>query len=232
MNLRPFEEILGYVFHKTSLLEMALTHRSYAFEHGPNHDNNQRLEFLGDAILDFVIADVLYEQYPDFQEGELSRLRSRLVCEAALSQLAHRLEFEKYILMGKGEISVSGMMRPGTLADAYEAVIGAVYLDGGIDNARSFILNHHAEFLHDLDGNWLARDAKTRLQEKAQADHHELRYEVVSETGPSHAPTFEVVVFMDETCIGRGTGHNKKEAQQAAAENALDSWGNHSDNFA
>lgn len=224
MNLLPFEEKLGYTFQNKTLLETALTHRSYAFEHGPNHCNNQRLEFLGDAILDFIIAEVLYNQYPDIQEGELSRLRSRLVCESALSQLAHKLDFETFILMGKGEIYVSGMLRSGTLADAYEAVIGAIYLDSGIENTRCFIIKHHAEFLRNPDGDWLARDAKTRLQEMVQAGHHELRYDVVQESGPSHAPTFEVDVFIDDKCIGHGRGHNKKEAQQAAAENALETW--------
>ena len=224
MSLQSFEAILGYQFQKIELLKTALTHRSYAFEHGPNHSNNQRLEFLGDAILDFIIAEILFDRYPDIQEGELSRLRSRLVCEAALSQLALRLDFDTFILMGKGEISVSGMLRAGTLADAYEAVIGAIYLDGGIEPAKQFILKHHADFLNDPDGDWLARDAKTRLQEKIQAKHQELRYVIVSESGPSHAPTFDVDVLMDDVCIGHGSGHNKKEAQQAAAENALDNW--------
>ena len=140
MNVKAFEESLGYAFLDPSLLEMALTHRSYAFEHGPNHCDNQRLEFLGDAVLDFVIAEALYLAYPDLHEGELSRLRSRLVCEPALCLLAKKYDFEANILMGKGEISASGMLRSGTLADAYEAVIGAIYLDGGFDAAKNFIL--------------------------------------------------------------------------------------------
>ena len=222
MNMREFEAELGYTFADSSLLEMALTHRSYAFEHGPNHCDNQRLEFLGDAILDFVIAEALYLAHPDYHEGELSRLRSRLVCEPALCLLAKKLDFEAYILMGKGEISASGMMRPGTLADAYEAVIGAVYLDGGFEAAKKYILQHHTVLLEDPDGEWLPRDAKTRLQEIAQAKHLDLQYQLIQETGPSHAPTFEIAVMQGDKILGKGIGKSKKEAQQAAAENVLE----------
>lgn len=223
MNFERFEARLGYSFTNKSLLKAAMTHRSYEFEHSSEGVNNQRLEFLGDAVLGFIMGETLYSRYPKYQEGELSRLRSRLVCEGALCQLAQKLGFDEFILMGKGEISVGGRCRAGTLADAYEAVIGAIYLDGGIDEARRFILKHHAEFLANPDGNWLASDAKTRLQEIVQgmAVHKELRYEVLNETGPVHAPTFEVAVLLDEHEIGRGIGRSKKEAQQSAAQDAL-----------
>lgn len=223
MNFEQFEAKLCYSFKNKSLLKAALTHRSYEFEHSDEGANNQRLEFLGDAVLGFIMGDILYHRCPKCQEGELSRLRSRLVCEGALALLAQKLEFDKFILMGKGEISMRGSHRAGTLADAYEAVIGAIYLDGGIDEARQFILRHHSEFLDNPDGNWLAGDAKTRLQEivQAMADHKDLRYEVLNETGPGHAPTFEVAVFLDSIEIGRGLGHSKKEAQQAAAQDAI-----------
>ena len=219
MDLGRFEESLGYIFTDKSLLQAALTHRSYAFE---NHcDNNQRMEFLGDAILDFVIADELYRRYPEAQEGVLSKRRSRLVCEGALYQLAQKLDFEDFVRMGKGEISLAGMLRSGTLADAYEAVIGAIYLDGGIVPATAFILRHHADYLADPDGTWLSSDDKTRLQEVVQARHGKLRYEVVGRTGPEHAPTFEMAVFVDDVLTGKGLGANKKEAQQNAAKDAL-----------
>ncbi len=230
MSFEAFEARLCYSFRNKVLLKAALTHRSYEFEHSEEGVNNQRLEFLGDAVLGFIMGETLYRRYPKYQEGELSRLRSRLVCEGALCLLAQKLEFDRFILMGKGEVSVGGRLRSGTLADAYEAVIGAIYLDGGIDEARQFILRHHAEFLENPDGNWLARDAKTRLQEIVQgmAVHKELRYEVVKETGPGHAPTFEVAVILDDKEIGRGIGHSKKEAQQSAAQDALSkkAWGN------
>ena len=224
MALRAFEEKLGYIFRDQKLLESALTHPSYDFEHGAHKKDNQRLEFLGDAILDFVIADILYASHPEFQEGELSRIRSRLVCEAALCILAKKLDFEEYLLMGKGEMQVAGMMRPSTLADAYEAVIGAIYLDGGIEPARAFIERFHEALLADPDGDWLPRDAKTRLQERAQAQHLDVRYEVVGELGPTHAPTFMVDVTVGGRVAGHGSGRNKKEAQQSAAEDALDHW--------
>ena len=224
MTLSELEDKLGYQFVDRHHLEQALTHRSWAYEHGLIHQDNQRLEFLGDAILDFVIGAELFRRYPESQEGELSRLRSRLVCEAALCMLARVLDLESHIRMGKGEVSMSGMCRPGTLADAYEAIIGAIYLDGGTEAARSFILRQHEQYLLEPDGSWLPVDAKTRLQEVAQASHLELRYEVVGETGPCHSPTFEVEVYVGERCIGKGTGHNKRMAQQVAAADALEHW--------
>lgn len=221
MSLEDFEQRIGYTFKDKSLLWAALTHRSYAFEHANAVQNNQRLEFLGDAILDFIIADELCLRYPKEREGELSRLRSRLVCESALCLLARKLGFEKVIRMGKGETSAAGMMRDGTLADAYEALIGAIYRDGGIEEAQRFILTHHSDFLEDPDGDWLARDDKTRLQVLAQAQHKAIRYETIRQEGPSHAPMFEVAVWLDDVLLGRGAGHSKKEAQQRAAADAL-----------
>lgn len=221
MSIEDFEARIDYVFANKSLITAALTHRSYAFEHANAVQNNQRLEFLGDAILDFVIADELCLRYPKEREGELSRLRSRLVCEAALAILARRLEFEKEIRMGKGEILSSGMMRDGSLADAYEAVIGAIYRDGGIEPVRRFILRHHKEFLDDPDGDWLASDDKTRLQVLAQAHHKVVIYETIRQDGPSHAPTFEVAVSIDSQRVSTGEGRSKKEAQQSAAAAAL-----------
>ncbi len=213
---------IGYKFKNDALLQLALTHPSFAHEHGKGvGSDNQRLEFLGDAILDFVIGEALYVAHPEFAEGELSRLRSRLVCEEALSLLARQLGFEAVILMGRGEKKSAGEQRPGTLADAYEALIGAIYLDGGMDSARNFILRFHAELLADPDGNWLVADAKSRLQEWAQSERHAVRYEVVSQEGPGHCPEFVVDVFVDEARMGSGRGHSKKEAQQAAALFAL-----------
>lgn len=218
---------IGYTFHDLSLLRLALTHPSYAHEHGQKTGaDNQRLEFLGDAILDFIIGEALYLSHPNFAEGELSRIRSRLVCEDALCILAKKLEFESLILMGHGESQGHGEARPGTLADAYEATIGAIYLDGGIDAARNFILKYHQPMLDDPDGNWLVADAKSRLQERAQAAHHVVRYEVIGQTGPSHCPVFEVAVYLDDDRVGTGKGRSKKEAQQAAAAAALESCNN------
>ncbi len=224
MTLLQLEERLNYQFRNGSLLEKALTHRTWTFEHNAPNQDNQRLEFLGDSILGFVIAEVLYNRHPELQEGELSRLRSRVVCETALSILAHELGLESFVRMGKGEILSGGSQRAGTLADAYEAVIGAIYLDGGFEAARTFVLSHHEKLLEDPDGKWLARDSKTRLQELVQSEHGDVHYEVVSEEGPVHAPTFEVAVYIDGRQVATGRGRSKKEAQQSAAEEALRSY--------
>ena len=219
MEQGDFESRIGYAFRDRSLLLAALTHRSYSHEH--SGENNQRLEFLGDAILDFVIADVMYRRHPDEQEGDLSKRRSRLVCEDALAHLARKLGFGEFLRLGKCEITADGGHRAGTLADAYEAVIGAIYLDGGIEPATAFIMRHHAAFLDDPGELGAVTDAKSRLQECAQAVHKSVRYETLGRTGPEHAPTFEMAVYIDDKCIGRGTGKNKKDAQKAAAEDAL-----------
>lgn len=221
MSLRAFEEKLGYVFQNKKLLEAALTHRSFTFEAGPKYSDNQRLEFLGDAIIDFVIADILYAQLPEAQEGVLSKTRSRLVCEGALCLVAKKLDFSNYIRMGRGENFIMGTIRPGTLADAYEAVIGAIYLDGGIDSVRSFIERHHREYLEDPNGSWLPRDSKSQLQEMTQRLKQELKYEMINQTGPEHAPTFEIGVFIDGVLIAKAKGKSKKGTEQAAAELAL-----------
>ena len=221
MSLRAFEEKLGYVFQDKKLLEAALTHRSYTFEMGPKCTDNQRLEFLGDAVIDFVIADILFAQMPDAQEGVLSKTRSRLVCEGALSLVAQKLGFAEYIRMGRGETFGGGPLRPGTLADAYEAVIGAIYLDGGMTSVRSFIERHHREYLDDPNGSWLARDSKSQLQEITQRMKKVLKYQTINQTGPEHAPTFEIGVFIDGVMIASAKGKSKKGTEQAAAELAL-----------
>lgn len=219
--LDSFCSRIAYTFRDTQLLVCALTHPSYAAEHHKAYPDNQRLEFLGDAVLEIVIADYLYHTYPSLAEGELSRLRSRLVCEEALCNLAKRLELGKLIRLSHGEAMLHGEERPGTLADAYEAIIGAIYLDGGIDMAKSFILRFHEPLLQDPDGDWLMADAKSRLQILLQASHQSVRYVVAAQDGPVHAPTFTVHAYEGDNLIGSGSGHSKKEAQQAAALSAL-----------
>lgn len=221
MNLRAFEKKLEYTFKNPALLETALTHRSFAYEKGSNHPDNQRLEFLGDAVLDFVIADILFNKNPNDQEGALTKTRGRLVCENTLSILAKKLDFGSFLKMGKGEIASGGTQRPGPLADAYEAVIGAIYLDGGIDEARKFIQIHLQPFIDNPDGNWIPRDAKSRLQEITQKQKKSLQYQIIRQSGPEHAPTFEIAVCIDQKMIANACGKSKREAEQAAAEIAL-----------
>lgn len=222
MSLDDLQTLIGYPFRHRLTLEQALTHRSYAFESGLTGFDNQRLEFLGDAVLDCVIAEALYLAFPELQEGELSRLRSRLVCEQALYVLALELGLDGHLKLGKGEAMLGGAKRSGILSDAYEALIGAIYIDGGFEASRNFILKQHAKHLAVPDGDWLALDAKTRLQEMAQAQHQSVRYEILSRTGPSHAPEFEVAVWFGDERIGCGKGGSKKEAQQAAASQGID----------
>ena len=225
MALEQFSSSLGYVFRNLRLLDLALTHPSYASEQHKDREDNQRLEFLGDAVLEIVIADHLFHTYPELAEGELSRLRSRLVCEEALCILARKLDFGKMIRLSHGEEMLHGNERAGTLADAYEAVIGAIYLDGGLEHARAFILRFHEPLLKDPDGDWLMADAKSRLQVLLQANHQQVHYVVVSQEGPVHAPTFFVHACQGDVVIGMGTGHSKKDAQQAAALDALNKIG-------
>lgn len=222
MGLEKLQRRIAYSFQNLRTLEQALTHRSYAFENGLAGFDNQRLEFLGDAVLDCVIAEALYLKFPKRQEGELSRLRSRLVCEQALHVLALELELDTYLKLGKGETLLGGRKRSGMLSDAYEALIGAIYVDGGFQASRSFILKQQAKQLADPDGQWLAVDAKTQLQEMAQAQQQSVKYELLKRTGPSHAPEFEVVVLFDDVKIGHGKGRSKKEAQQAAAAQGIE----------
>lgn len=221
MNMRAFEEKLGYTFKDSKLLETALTHRSFAYEKGNKHPDNQRLEFFGDAILDFVIADILFHLYPEAQEGVLTKTRCRLVCESTLSLIAKSLGFDTVLKMGKGETASESAKRPGPLADAYEAVIGAIYLDGGMDNVKQFIERHHRPYIENPDGNWIPRDAKSRLQEVTQRQKKSLHYQIIAQSGPEHAPTFEVAVCIDNQIVAKAFGKSKRDAEQAAAEIAL-----------
>ena len=219
--MRALQDRLGYVFRDRSLLENALTHSSYANERRGSASSNERLEFLGDSVLGMVTADKLYHCFPDLPEGKLSRLRAELVCEQSLHAVALELGLGEHLRLGKGEEHSGGRERPSILADAVEAVIAAMYLDGGLDPARTFILGH---ILSGIDAGEIhhVMDYKTELQEQIQrkADQH-LRYELVETTGPDHNKRFVMAVFLNEQEIGRGQGHSKKEAEQEAAKAAL-----------
>lgn len=222
--MRELEEALGYRFNKPELLSEALRHSSYANEHrGSETASNERLEFLGDSVLGFVTAEFLFERRPDAPEGDLTRTRARLVCEESLHEVAQRLELGKYIRLGHGEETGGGRMRASILADATEAVIAAVYLDGGIEAARELI---HRVLLDDATEVRAAekrRDHKTALQELVQRrPGRVLAYSLTGESGPDHNKTFVVTVSLDGSAIGKGEGHSKKEAEQMAARDALE----------
>ncbi|AET70102.1 ribonuclease III [Desulfosporosinus orientis DSM 765] len=211
------------------LFTTALTHPSYVFENPQfGKENNQRLEFLGDAILDFVIAEYLYLNYPDRPEGELTKMRAAVVNETTLARKAHEIELGQELLLGKGELVSGGRERPSILADAWEAVIGAIYLQYGFQEARRVILELLKPAIEEVaKGNY--GDYKTVLQEKAQREEKEVSYQILLEEGPDHNKSFTAGVFIEGELMGKGIGRTKKEAEQHAAKEVLDQWGREND---
>ena len=219
--MEALEEKLGYRFNQRALLENALTHSSYANENKARGcQSNERLEFLGDSVLGMVTADYLFRTHPDLPEGDLTRTRAALVCEGSLVEVAQQLNLGAYLKLGKGEDAGGGRERPSIVADAVEAVIAAVYLDGGIGSARKII----QKFILDREEEKSAsRDYKTALQELVQRESGQvLRYQLVGESGPDHAKTFTVQVDLNGRAVGRGEGRSKKEAEQMAARAAIE----------
>lgn len=214
------EEKIAYHFGDKNLLRQALTHSSYANEMKINkYEDYERLEFLGDAVLELVSSDFLFREREETPEGELTKMRASMVCEPALAFCARDFSLEQYILLGKGEEATGGRNRDSIVSDVIEAVIGAIYLDGGLAKASAFI---HRFILSDLEHKQLFYDAKTILQERVQQENEgALHYELVKEEGPQHDKTFEVEAYVGEKKVGWGTGHSKKAAQQQAAYQAL-----------
>lgn len=218
MDYEALERVLGHTFQDKALLETALTHTSFANEarHGTKH--NERLEFLGDSVLSIVVAEYLFT-HSSLPEGDLTRMRASLVCEAALFTFAQKIGLGRWLRLGHGEEMGGGCTRPSVVSDAFEAVIAALYLDGGIDAARAFILPFVTSALTKQSAE---EDYKTKLQEVVQQNPSErLRYVVASQTGPDHDKHFVVEVHLNSNCIGSGEGHSKKQAEQAAAKEAL-----------
>ncbi len=214
------EERINYKFKNQALLCEALTHSSYANEKR-NKKCNERMEFLGDAVLSIVTAEFLYTKFPDLPEGDLSKLRSALVCTAELSGFANEIGLGDFLFLGKGEENTGGKNRPSILEDAFEALIAAVYLDGGMDNAKRHILRFINKALENHQINF--KDYKTELQELVQQNPDEtLNYVVVGESGPDHDKRFEVEVHLNSNVIGKGTGKSKKQAEMQAAKKALE----------
>ena len=214
------EEKLGYRFKNRALLENALQHSSYANEHrGAGMRSNERLEFLGDAVLELVSSEFIFRNHSDMPEGEMTKLRASLVCEPTLAYCAEVIPLGDYLLLGKGEDLTGGRKRPSVVSDAMEAVIGAIYLDGGLANAKEFI---HRFILNDIEHKQLFYDSKTILQEMVQAKYKEtLVYELLKEEGPDHNKSFEVCVKIGDEEIGRGLGRTKKAAEQVAAYHGI-----------
>lgn len=217
--MQNLEKRIQYTFQDPSLLCEALNHSSYANEHRGGMESNERLEFLGDSVLGFVTAEYLFKKHPTLPEGELTRIRASLVCEESLHKAAVALDLGEYLKLGRGEEAGGGRERPSILADALEAVLAAVYLDGGMASAQALIQRIVLDSSHEKE----LKDYKTTLQETIQRRSGQvLTYHMVSQSGPDHSKTFVFEVWLNGKAIGRGEGHSKKEAEQGAARNALE----------
>lgn len=222
-KINQLEAIIGYNFHEKQTLREAITHRSFANEHRNKQiRDNERLEFLGDAILDLHISQYLFKKYPDMPEGDLSKIRASIVCEASLARVAKKNQLGEYILLGKGEEMTGGRERASILADLFEAITGALLVDDGFEAVAHFLDHTLIASVDHLTIEDLYTDYKTLLQENIQKDSMEpLHYEVVEEKGPDHDKDFYVAVYHGDMCLGKGVGKSKKEAEQHAAKIAL-----------
>jgi len=219
-RLQEFQEKIGYHFRKEALLKQALTHSSFANEkHMKKLSDNERLEFLGDAVLEIITSEFLFHEYRNIPEGDLTKLRASIVCEQTLAMTTKQLDLGNYLLLGKGEDMTGGRTRKSILSDALEAIIGAIYLDGGFTNAKEFVRRF---ILTDIENKQLFYDSKTILQELVQAEYEEeLNYNLIKEEGPDHAKVFGMEARIGTRVVGRGEGPTKKAAEQEAAYHAL-----------
>jgi len=219
-DIEEFQDIIGYQFVDLRLLERALTHSSYANEHRlSKFENNERLEFLGDAVLEIITSEFLFRKYYEMLEGELTKFRASIVCEPTLANFSREINLGDYLLLGKGEDNSGGRLRSSVLSDAVEALIGAIYLDGGLEEARIFV---ESTLLKDVEKRKLFVDSKTHLQEIIQKNSDQsVEYLIVSEKGPDHSKLFEVIAVHQGETIGHGFGRSKKSAEQEAAFDAI-----------
>ena len=219
-TIKELEQRIGYQFHDISLLKRALTHSSFTNEQKINRTGDyERLEFLGDAVLELTSSEFLFHEHPEVPEGELTKMRASMVCEPALAFCARDLELGKFIRLGKGEENTGGRERDSIISDVMEAVTGAIYLDGGMEPARQFI---NRFILSDLENKRLFYDSKSNLQEVIQEKlKKEFWYELLEESGPEHNKVFKVSVHMEDEILGEGAGKTKKAAEQQAAYKAL-----------
>lgn len=224
-KLKDLEGEIGYTFREPGNLVLALTHSSYANEKkAAGLKSNERLEFLGDSVLNIVTSDYIYRNYPELPEGEMTRTRAAVVCEASLTRCAEKIRLGEYLFLGKGEENTGGRTRSSILSDAFEALIGAVYIDGGISDARGFILRYMEDIYQDIDRQNVFRDYKTMFQEIIQKQSDQkISYRILDERGPDHDKTFTAQVLVGNEPYGEGTGRSKKEAEQNAAKDAINS---------
>lgn len=224
--MKSLENRLGYKFNNIALLKNALTHSSYANEVRNGISSNERLEFLGDSVLSIIVSEHIYKNFPNMPEGELTRLRSSLVCEKALCAFSREIGVGEYLLLGKGEDKGGGRERDSILADAFEAILAAIYLDGGMECAKKHVMNFVLRELKVHSNEDAMKDYKTALQEIIQRNPEEsVCYNLVSESGPDHDKSFTVEVCLNSNVIGKGSGKSKKQAEQMAAMQALSLMG-------
>lgn len=221
MNIEKLEENIGYTFKNKNLIKNALTHTSYAYEH--RVQSNEKLEFLGDSILEFISSEYLYNQYTNLKEGEMTKVRATVVCEKSLYKVAQLHNFSDFLYLGKSERKMGGKERPAILADSVEAIIAAIYLDSGIQEAERFIVESLKEDIGVATKHVGDKDYKTVLQEKLQ-EHGDVKiqYELIKEEGPDHNKTFEVELSCNGKKLAKGQGRSKKAAQMKAAQKALE----------
>ena len=219
--MEKVEKSIGYVFKNKELLKKALTHTSYAYEN--NLESNEKLEFLGDSILEFISSKYLYKKYPKLREGEMTKVRATVVCEKSLYKVAKLHNFSDFLYLGRSERKTGGESRPAILADSVEAVIAAIYLDGGIKQAEKFIIESLKDDIEVATKHVGDKDYKTVLQEKLQENGDvKIEYEIINEQGPDHNKNFEAQVRYNGKVLAKGQGRSKKEAQMNAAQKALE----------
>lgn len=220
MLINEFEEKLGYTFKNKALIKKALTHSSYANE--KHRESNERLEFLGDSVLSIIVSDYLFRKLSRVAEGDLTKIRASLVCEQALAEISENISLGQYILLGRGEEMTGGRKRASIVSDAFEAVLAAIYLDGGMKKATQWLMWVMQDKMNEALQGKTYKDYKTMLQEAVQhGDKGRVTYKTIDESGPDHNKHFEVEVYIDDKAVDKGIGSSKKEAEQAAAENAL-----------
>ncbi len=218
MDYTELEKMLGYHFNDPGRLDVAFTHKSYSNELHIKRDSYERYEFLGDAILEFISSDTLFQEYPDHTEGQLTKLRASLVCEYTLSQITRQLGFGKYLYLSHGEELTGGRDRSSILCDLFESVLGAIYIDGGIEPAKEYV---NKFLLTDIEKKTTFHDAKSILQEFAQGHGESLIYKAISEKGPEHRKQYEVAAVLDGKEMEHGVGSTKKMAEQVAAHKTI-----------
>ncbi|OGO78529.1 MAG: ribonuclease III [Clostridiales bacterium GWB2_37_7] len=225
-ELAGFQQVIDYRFDDLSLLDTALTHSSYTANRNEVLEHNERLEFLGDSILSMIVSQYIFKSCKEMAEGQLTRVRANIVCEQSLHEAAEKIKLGKYLAISKGEELTGGRTRPSILADAFEALIAAIYLDGGLSKAKTFVLDILKGTIQQAIQNKIISDYKSFIQEHIQKNSQgKISYKLLSEEGPDHSKTFDMAIMLDDTILGTGSGNSKKEAQQAAAKDAIEKLG-------